>query len=475
MHTENGISPTRSALVLFGTETGNAQDIAYELGQSLRRHHFHITTRELDLIKLQDLTRHDIVVFALSTTGQGDFPSNSRKFWLSLLKKKLTATALHDVNYALVGLCDSSYPKFNLAGRKLHKRLTQLGASSILQPCEADEQGEDGTEGAFLAWLALFERQVLSDYPLSDNQAPIPAGEHLANEWTLEFSSLIKSSTNGHVVPAAISKASPEQSFEVTLEVNDRVTPTSHWQDVRLLRLRSEQSINYMPGDAFAIRPQNSTEDVDELLTLQNWQDVADAQVRLKSSRHSEDFDTVLTAHQTYTLRELLTKYLDINSIPRRSFFAKIAHFTNDEMQKERALEFTNPEYLDEYFDYATRPRRSILEVLQEFHTVKIPWQEMINVFPLLRPRQFSLASGGRFKDGGHSFDLLVAIVKYRTVIKRIRQGVCTQYLAKLTPGAILDVVLHTEVLFIFFFSLFNFYFFIVFLFFCIGNCDGFF
>ena len=67
-----------------------------------------------------------------------------------------------------------------------------------------------------------------------------------------------------------------------------------------------------------------------------------------------------------FTLRQLLTEYLDINAIPRRSFFAKIAHFTEDEMQKERALEFTDPQYLDEYFDYATRPRRSILEVLQE-------------------------------------------------------------------------------------------------------------
>jgi len=204
-----------------------------------------------------------------------------------------------------------------------------------------------------------------------------------------------------------------------------------------------------MPGDALAIRPQNAVGDVEQLINLLGWYDDADTLIRLQNtsplSNADQTFDSALAGKKTFTLRELLAEYLDINAIPRRSFFAKIAHFTDDEMQKGRALEFTDPQYLDEYFDYATRPRRSILEVLQEFHTVRIPWQEAINVFPIMRPRQFSVASGGLLKEGGQSFELLVAIVKYRTVIKRIREGVCTKYLAKLPVGTMLNVVLHTE------------------------------
>lgn len=114
-------------------------------------------------------------------------------------------------------------------------------------------------------------------------------------------------------------------------------------------------------------------------------------------------------------------------------------------MHKERLLEFTNPEYLDELYDYTTRPRRSILEVLQEFQSVKIPWQWIGSVLPVLRGRQFSIASGGVKKslDGkGTTFELLVAIVKYRTVIKKIREGVCTRYLAALPEGTEIDVLL---------------------------------
>lgn len=443
---------TRSALVVYGTETGNSQDVAYELSQSLERLHFVTSSRELDATRLTDLVRHDLVVIAISTTGQGDFPSNARKFWLSLLRKKLTTTSLKDVQYGVVGLCDSSYPKFNLAGRKLNKRLRQLGANPLLDICEADEQDEEGTEGAFLAWLPLFQEKVLEAFPLQEGQLPIPLDQRLPSPWTLTAVAHLNGNmaTDGNESASArISTSSPEPSFTVKLEKNNRVTPEDHWQDVRFLQLRTEQAIDYMPGDALAIRPQNLPDDVDQLITLLRWQATADVPLRLHNNARidpaDQKFDSALDGAKVFTLRQLLTEYLDINAIPRRSFFAKIAHFTEDEMQNERALEFTDPQYLDEYFDYATRPRRSILEVLQEFHTVRIPWQEAINIFPIMRPRQFSVASGGALKNGGYTFELLVAIVKYRTVIKRIREGVCTRYLARMPAGTKLQVVLHPE------------------------------
>lgn len=42
---------SRSALVLYGTETGNAQDIAEDLGRLLERLHFSSHVCELDAVK----------------------------------------------------------------------------------------------------------------------------------------------------------------------------------------------------------------------------------------------------------------------------------------------------------------------------------------------------------------------------------------------------------------------------------------
>ena len=234
----------------------------------------------------------------------------------------------------------------------------------------------------------------------------------------------------------------------VTLEENRRLTPENHWQDVRHLAMATTGQAPYKPGDVLTIYPKNPPENVEAILTLMQWTDIADLPIHFELSRPTRNHHVSplsnLPLSELLTLRKLLISHLDINAIPRRSFFSIIAHFTDDPFQKDRLIEFTKPEYLDELYDYTTRPRRSILEILQEFDTVKIPWQWAANVLPELRGRQFSIASGGHLKGDGSStrFELLVAIVKYKTVIKKIREGTCTRYLADLPVGASLQVTL---------------------------------
>ena len=241
-------------------------------------------------------------------------------------------------------------------------------------------------------------------------------------------------------------------TLTATLTKNKRVTAPKHWQDVRHISLTVPESVPYSPGDMIAITPKNFVSDVDHLIDMMGWEEDADKLVTLVPGESLRALDEIpsppilgLEKYPRLTLRALLTDYLDLRAIPPRSFFSTIAHYTSDETHNERLLEFIVPEYLDEFWDYTTRPRRSILEVLHEFHSVKIPWQHAVSVFSIFRGRQFSIASGGplkRLPDGGTQFELLIAIVKYQTVIKRIREGVCTRYLSVLRPGSTLQVQL---------------------------------
>ncbi|KAH8702490.1 putative NADPH-dependent FMN/FAD containing oxidoreductase [Talaromyces proteolyticus] len=465
---------SRTALVLYGSETGNAQEVAEELGRTAERLHFVTHVGECDSVKAESLSSYSLVIFVISTTGQGDFPLNGRAFWKSLLRKRLPATFLNGVNYVQFGLGDSSYPKFNWASRKLRKRLSQLGANEIYLCGEADQQHPEGLEGTFLPWATELRNHLLVEYPLPAGLQPIPDDVQLPPKWILEESDGAPVEDTTEVVPplnASLSESSePHLSrFELdsrpipdtltaTLTQNKRVTPGNHWQDVRHICLTVPDMISYSPGDMISITPKNFSVDVDMLLEMMKWSDVADRPVSFVPGLGLRKIPLdelppppipYLTAGETIlsplTLRLLLTEYLDIRAIPRRSFFANIAHYSTDEMQKERLLEFTNPEFIDELWDYTTRPRRSILEVLQEFDSVKVPWQHAAAVLPVLRGRQFSIASGGDLKrlpsgKDGTKFELLVAIVKYRTVIKKIRQGVCTRYLSVLKPGSTLKI-----------------------------------
>ncbi|KAL8776164.1 MAG: hypothetical protein Q9213_008370 [Squamulea squamosa] len=480
MAATNDPKPNRIAAVVFGSETGNALDYAEEAGRLLERLHFQSVVTSLDALEPLSLARFDLVVAVISTTGQGDVPANARSFWKKLLRKKLPPDYLAEVSITSFGLGDSSYPKFNWAARKFHKRLIQLGANEFLPRSEGDEQHEEGLDATWVPWSAELRQQVLVKYPLGEGLHPVPENVLLQPKCLLSLASSDTSRgtervcngndtfpvINGIPIPddsASVQPAPPPviintsdrnaQHLLVKVKKNKRLTPQSHWQDVRHLELSCNMSIKYNPGDVLTIYPQNSPQDVDQIIELMDWDHHADQPIQFEAINKMEeaDFYPVPPApsnklhSEPLTLRKVLIHYLDMRAIPRRSFFSTIAHFTNDAMHKERLLEFTDPQYIEELYDYTSRPRRSILEVLQEFASVKIPWQWAANVLPKLRGRQFSIASGGSCKciaEGQTNFEVLAAIVKYKTVLRRLREGVCTRYIAGLPTGTLLNVTL---------------------------------
>lgn len=343
-----------------------------------------------------------------------------------------------------------------------------------------------------MPWIIKLRESLLEKFPLPDGVQPIPEYVMIEPKWLLAlddsyekgFENGTKPRQDGSKVGDVGLKGAkvfeeedvpvdglvpPRGQMTAKVVENERVTPYAHWQDVRHLKFDIANT-TYLPGDALAIYPKNFPSDINQFLYTQGWDSVADIPLKVVSIRPHSHLDTYPQPPKTFTdssrpltLRGLLTSHFDIMSIPRRSFFNTISHFTSDETQKERLLEFTDPQYVDELYDYTTRPRRSILEVLQEFETVKIPWNRALSILPAMRGRQFSIASGGALKHaspvGGELSDiengsgagfeqftrveLLVAIVKYRTVIRRIRQGVCTRYITTLRPGQEITVTLH--------------------------------
>jgi len=297
---------------------------------------------------------------------------------------------------------------------------------------------------------------LLEQNPLPPGIDPIPDDVLLEPKWILDFadSTTTQNGSSAHKGELHTKSELPPpdllpilDSHPSTIISNKRITPESHWQDVRHLTFSLPGSHPYTPGATLTLYPKNFPSDVDEFITTQNWTSVADTPLHFVPSSPNTSPTSSLPIRNfqhtnTITLRQLLTNHLDILSIPRRSFFAQLAHYTNDEFHRERLLEFTDPQYIDERYDYTTRPRRSILEVLQEFESVKIPWQKICSLIPSMRGRQFSIASACVEKDGNTEIELLIAIVKYKTVIKRIRQGVCTRYIASLAPGSQISVTL---------------------------------
>jgi sulfite reductase alpha subunit-like flavoprotein len=478
----------RTALILYGSETGNSQDVAEEVGRLAERLRFDTTVLDLDSVQLRDVLKYTLVVFALSTAGQGEMPQNARSFWKMLLSGALKPGVLRRMRFTSFGLGDSSYPRYNVAHRMLCGRLTQLGAKTFCERGEGNEQHPEGHSAGFREWIVQLKQGMLEAFPLPEGVVTLGEDEFLEPRWKLSVTSgrrevlplngktMAPQPTQNDINTNSASLATSDQKFEnqeaapstlpipihdsygADLVANDRVTAADHFQDVRLLDFRLDRHYSYGPGAVAVVYPKNFPEDVDEFIKLMHWDDVADTSIEIVTSRSSASGQAAtpsplrhLDLGTTYlTLRWLLENVLDIMSIPRRSFFANLAYFAgssneDEEFQKERLLELANPELIDELWDYTTRPKRTILEVMMDFTTVQIPWQYALSALPLMRGRQFSIASGGDFKqdaEGRTRVQLLVAIADPPSpIIKwRRRYGVCTRYISTLQPGQKINI-----------------------------------
>lgn len=221
--------------------------------------------------------------------------------------------------------------------------------------------------------------------------------------------------------------SSQNNPFPARLLANERVTSPSHFQDVRLITMDILDagirfgrcmcgygsvvfSFSYSAGDVLMVQPQNTPSVVDEFLSLLSL----DAEQMVSVETTGPSLPPSLSLQVPCSLHSLATHYLDFMSVPRRSFFELLSAFASDDREREKLAELSSTEgqvcvdvmatqcscwmpwYIqEEYYSYCRRPRRSILEVLDDFPSAVAGLQlsYLLELIPALRPRAFSIAS----------------------------------------------------------------------------------
>lgn len=120
-------------LILYGTQTGNSLEVAEDLGREGIKRNFSVKVLDISKFNVLELPQRRLVIFVCSTAGQGEFPSNMKEFWKFLLRKNLPPHSLQSLQFAVFGLGDSSYAKYNYVSKMLFNRLKQLGGTEILR------------------------------------------------------------------------------------------------------------------------------------------------------------------------------------------------------------------------------------------------------------------------------------------------------------------------------------------------------
>ncbi|KAF9502092.1 riboflavin synthase domain-like protein [Pleurotus eryngii] len=429
-----------SALILYATETGTAQDAAERISRRLRC--IHLKCRVVNVAEYEptNLIAENLVIFAASTTGSGVEPRSMTPMWSMLLRSGLPDDLFEDMLFAVFGLGDTAYDKFCWPAKKLDRRLESLGAVRICERGDGDEQHPMGIDGALDPWCEKLTQSLLEIYPLQPGVEPISP-----NAKPNPRASFVVSSSQSLSKSSDVYWISDRQTTyrQATVTKNQRITSQDWYQDVRHFEMDFEGDLNYFPGDVAVIHPEIPEERVEEILDILGWTDDADVVYTIRPTAEDQSLPSDIPS--AVSIRVLFRRHVDFLGVPRRSFFQMLRYFTTSDVEAERLDEFLSPESADELYDYCFKVRRTILEVLSEFRNVRIPKEYIFDVFPPLRPRQFSISSS--IHRHPRQIHLCVAIVDYRTKLKVPRRGVCTSYLSGLAVGDKLSIGLQKGLL----------------------------
>ena len=400
---EAPVRALRSLAILYGSQTGTAEQLAKRLATEVGKGGFAPRVLELNAHAQVDWTQERVLLLVTSTWGDGDPPDNAVAFWQHLQAE--TAPRLEQLSFAVLGLGDRNYSDFCGAARKFDERLAQLGARRLLPRVECDTDYETAAR----AWMTEVTARAA--------EVAASAGAAPATEVPVAPTHPATPAPGTPVAPAGWSKARP---YPARLVTNRRLNGPGSAKDTRHFEIAlGDSGLVYEAGDALGVQPTNCPRLVDEILL----------------ALHCDGEEAVpLPGGGEASFRQALRENLQITKISG-AFLAEFAGRAGD-AALSAMLEPGAKAELDQFLH-----GREIMHLLAAYPRVRFTAAEFAARLPKLQPRLYSISSSPNAHAG--EVHLTVAVVRYESH-GRAFGGVCSTFLAeRATPETPVPVFVH--------------------------------
>src|SRR5690349_3023889 len=129
-------APLPTVTVISASHTGNGRKISEKLVAAIQGLGVQARMIKAGDYQPREIAKEKLLYIVISTHGDGDPPDEARGLYEFLGTKR--APQLPELQYSVLALGDSSYPKFCEAGRVIDERLAKLGAKRLLPRVDCD-------------------------------------------------------------------------------------------------------------------------------------------------------------------------------------------------------------------------------------------------------------------------------------------------------------------------------------------------
>jgi len=424
------------ARILFGSQTGTAEDFANVLSEEATSYNFFPDVVDLEQYDTEDLEDEAFVIFVLATYGEGEPTDNAKEFYEWLMDDEREAGAFSKVKYTVFGLGNKTYEHFNAVSRRVDARMAELGATRIFQLGEGDDDA--GLQEDFDRWKAKLWEPVCKALGVEFKSAEVsvdPTYEIVVCSPEVKLSQSFTWYAKG-INREVIDVKNPAL---FNIRVNRELHTSKSDRSCRHLEIDLPGNLSYQPGDYLGIYPENDP------AVVQQWIDKfqLDPNQIVKVVK-KDDPNRPLAG--PCSIERLLSSYVDILSVPKKKLLHALAVlYTSNEHEKERLFKLgaSSDEGWVEYNEFIKNPYRTLLEVLEEFPSCKPDFAHVVELTHTLQHRFYSIASS--LKEHPKSVHIAAVVSQAVTSTGRVHNGICTSWLAKKQEGDRIPCFLRTS------------------------------
>ena len=367
---------TGNLLVLYGTESGNSEELAARSAKLAKGRGFKTTLKNMSESVPEDLLQTENLLVVVSTWGEGDPPESAEEFCGNLMSGQVD---LSGVKFSVCALGDTSYEHFCKVGKDVDQQLEKFGAKRVTPRVDCDVDFEE----AYTAWI---ERAL----------------EELGGAATNALEAI------STAVVATSLEYGKKNPFPARILDKVLLNAPGSQKEIWHLELSLEGSgLSYEVGDSLGVVPTNADDVVDSLLKAADL--TGDELVRTRSSGDK-------------ALRKALREDYDITALSRKVASAWQSHCGSEEL--ENLLDKDSRQLFKDW-----SWGRQIVDLLREFPASKTEAQHLVDILRMLPARLYSISSSPREHDG--EVHLTVAAVRYEGY-GFARKGVASTCLADL-------------------------------------------
>lgn len=362
--------------IIYASQTGNAKGVAEQLQAKFGNAGLSSKLFDAADYKLKNLKNETHLVIVASTNGEGEVPDNAIELYDFLTSKK--APKLDSLQYAVLGLGDSSYEFFCQTGKDFDAALAKLGGKPFLErvDCDVDYQQEaNAWQEQTFDFIQENFKQATSDVV----QLPV------ANKQQVE------------------SQYNKQNPLTASILANQKITGRDSSKDVRHIEIDLDGSgLHYQPGDALGVWYLNDKSLVEQILRQVDIE-AAEA-ITLDGEKISVENALLQHFEITASNPTLVASYAELSGSK------KLLKLTEDKAKLR---------------EYASSTQ--VLDVLLEKKT-KLTTDQLIGLLRRLTPRLYSISSSQAEVD--EEVHITVGVVEYETK-KGARIGGASGFLAR--------------------------------------------